>query len=184
MSKTKQTTPALAIMVEPVTLKTSDFRDTSTFYRLSFVTVGENGEVRNVTDSFDTRHLAGLEDLVFRLWISWNDNRFTADQWEVLYNQVYSVNLSKAEKMVKTLKRVQKISEKWIARPQTFGQFVAMISIGLKVTHFVQLRGASRGWHSDNDYIITKGLDDLASTIDRHIEEAHWRTKFPPQEAV
>jgi hypothetical protein len=163
----------LAVMVDPITFKDVTHGDTSTFYRLSFVTVNEKNEVRNVSNSYygDESYLNGFHDLVFQVWISWSNNRFDADQWEVIYKQVYSVNLREAELMVKTLKRVQKISEKFVVRPQSFGQFVAMMCAGLKIKHFVEVQGADRGWHTENRYAIGD-IKDLAANIDRKIEAA------------
>lgn len=173
----------LAVLVDKCDLKTDHYSDTSTFYKLHFVTINEKGEVRNPSATFGSERYAGFANLIFRCYISWHDGQaFRADAWEILYDSMYSTGLREAELMVKTLKRIGRISDKLVVRPLTFGQYVAMIAAGLGIKRFVRMRGASRGWHNENDYYFSE-VNDMAWAIDQGIREA-WQVKSGVEEVA
>jgi hypothetical protein len=161
----------LSIIIDECSLKTDGYRDTSTFYRLHFCTINEKGEVRNCSSSFGSEPFAGFDNLVVRLWISWAYDKFTADNWEVLYNSLYSVALREAELHVKTLKRIGKICSAMVVRPTTFGQFVALVAQGVGIKRFARVEGRSGSWHTDTRYSFHP-LTSLAEAVDQRIETA------------
>lgn len=172
----------LSVLVDPCTLKTDHYSDNSTFYKLAFVTINEQEQVRNVSSSFGSEPFAGFDSLKFRCWISWSNDRFSADSWEVLYDNLYSVQLHEAERLVKTLKRIRKIEDKMVIRPKTFGQYVAMIAAELGIKRFARVMGRDTGWHNNNNYQFLD-VKYLADAVDRSIEDARV-AKFEPAEVA
>jgi hypothetical protein len=147
--------------------------DTSIFWRLQFITINQLGEVRNPSDSWGDDQFAGFKDLVFRCWISWANGGQLQFASELLYNAVYSVELRDAERMVKTLRRAQKLSAALIVRPKTFGEFVAMMGAAFGVKRYAQVEGRDGGWHNETRHSF-HAIGALAERIDDMIERARW----------
>lgn len=107
---------------------------------VSPVYVGEEGWLRNFTDLWGDEPLADLR-------ISAQADYASEDAygWRVEYAQPYSVDLGRAEVMVKLLRKIQRgldRMERDLGYAESFGAYVARVG---------KLLGASRyGWESDN----------------------------------
>lgn len=187
-SKNTEPKSEMVLMMNPVA--TRDTSGDSTFYTLSFVKVtykpelansDQNFEVTNISDS-DWRNpgIASFHDFCFRAWISWatytgRGQTFSAEQWEMLFKDCYSVGLKEAERMLKLLKKAQKIQDAFTVRPTTFGEFVVAMSKAFKVKHFIKLEGRDRGsFYSDNRYSIHP-IEEANAEISQHILDVQKR---------
>ena len=190
MATTKSTEPRseMVLMMNPVS--TRDTSGDSTFYQLSFVKVtfkpelaghDQKFEVTNISDS-DWRNpgIAMFHDFCFRAWISWaryegRGQTFSAEQWEMLFRDCYSVGFKEAERMLKLLKKAQKLSDALPVRPSTFGEFVVAMSKAFKVKHFIKLEGRDRGsFYSDNRYTMHP-IEEANTEIAAHILDVQKR---------
>lgn len=177
-------TPALelSILVNECTLKTDHYSDTSTFWKLRFVTINEKGEVRNPSrTSFDCQYQE-FDDLIFRVWISWSTGEVAAGSWEMLYDQLYATDRRDCERMLKCFKRLDKIREKIPINPSTFGDYVALMCSGLGIKRFVQTVGKGGSWHTENTYRFSE-IKWLAERVNRNIRDAA-EAKFPKSSEV
>jgi hypothetical protein len=191
-SKNTEPKSEMVLMMNPVA--TRDTSGDSTFYTLSFVKVtykpelansDQNFEVTNISDS-DWRNpgIASFHDFCFRAWISWptykfRGQTFSAEQWEMLFKDCYSVGLKEAERMLKLLKKAQKIQDAFTVRPTTFGEFVVAMSKAFKVKHFIQLEGRDRGsFYSDNRYSMHP-IEGANAVITAHIFDIQKRFAAP-----
>lgn len=173
----------LAVLIEPVELKGYDHRDESTFWKLRFVTVSTDGKVRNPSSSFGSEPYAAFDSLFIRSYLSWRTGKLDSYQsHEVLYDGDSNIGLRDAERMVKQLKRVEKIISRFIVRPETFGQYVALLSQGFGIKRYVEVEGRSSGWHNENSHRFG-AIKDVAARIDWLLQEAE-RKKFPAAEEV
>ena len=111
------------------------------------------GKVRNV----DMSNGRFVDDLYITSQGS-DEDRTRSDQgrqlyaWEIEYH-TYSVRLDRAERMVKTLKAIEKDLARMTAklgRPLSFGQYLGRIAISLGCLGFVVKHGKGRGeWGYD-----------------------------------
>lgn len=109
-----------------------------------------NGELRNYVDGYDDAHTS-LADL-----------RITAQQtsgltaqpyaWRVEYREPYSVDLKRAEIILKTLRKIARGLERLEAEfgyPETFAAYVTRVGSLLKVTRY--------GWHAERGETFADG---------------------------
>jgi len=139
-------------------------------FEFSIVTINGAGEVRNPSDYEPEQH--PYKDLEFRCQISPADHsKFKPYGFSCEYRHVYIVDLRNAEVMCKMLKRIDKASEKWVVRPETFGQYVSLVCQSINITDAVHARdGTETGWHNDTEYIYWKAKD-IQYLVDRRIAE-------------
>ncbi|MCU1301999.1 MAG: hypothetical protein JWQ87_2283 [Candidatus Sulfotelmatobacter sp.] len=73
-------------------------------------------------------------DLVFRSYLSWRTGTFEVVSWELEYQDVFSVDLARAERMTKLLKRIRKAHNNLPVSPSGFSQYVVLLgaAIGIK----------------------------------------------------
>ena len=114
----------------------------------------EEGKVRNPRHSWDNKTSEFYEDL-------WATCQMSQDHegsygWGVAYRDMYSVNITTAEKMVKTLKTIDRkysaLVNK-IGEPTTYGGYVAYIAsaIGAEQIIFYHENG-QRSYYDDSEF--------------------------------
>lgn len=93
--------------------------------------------------------------------------------WQVRYRDVYSVDLSDAERMVQTLRKAAKAYAALTVKPVTFGQYVAMLAnaLGIHGALTESKQGNGSHYYDDNIY-LEHNLADAAEIIDRVILQA------------
>lgn len=178
MTKTKEDKLTLAVLIDPCRQTESYAGCESLYYDLSIVTINPQQQVRNISSTFG--ELRRFGDFRFQCWVSWYGGQFRASVGEVQYNRVWSVSIREAEFMLKTLKRVQRIQERLVVKPDTFGQFVAMIGNGLGITRCITREGPSTRDHDDNKYRVHP-IGELPGLVDYEIEKFR-KIKFPEPE--
>lgn len=124
-------------------------------FELSVLYVNEAGELRNYLDSSGiSRH----EDAYADLFVSAQADRSSDEPygWRVEYRNVYSVDATRAELMLKTLRRVNRKLDKMTAElgyPDTFAAYVARVAVALGVKRFYWRHGDRPPMmYSDGDY--------------------------------
>jgi hypothetical protein len=129
-------------------------------YRAIFVSM-EDGSVRNPRPDTYSNPAAGFADLAVT---AQQDHGSTADGlpygWSVEYRDVYSVNLERAEVMVKQLRKVNKglaDIEANLGYAETFGSYLARVGQVLRVSGY--------GWAIGSDGSGRWGYDGI---------EYHW----------
>lgn len=76
-------------------------------------------------------------DLGFRAYLSWETGAFKEVGWELEYHNVFSVDLAKAERMLKMLKRVRKAHSDFPIAPSGFAQYVALLGAAIGIKYMV-----------------------------------------------
>lgn len=139
----------------------------STRLELNFVRVDKEGHIRNLSDAtFENPH-AGFADL--RIMAQWDENNPEKNTyaWDVEYRSPYATDLARAEVMVKTLRKVEKVKTSFPVDAQSFGQFVTLLLQGLKVTKIVtDGKNASNGWSWDDSEHFIHDTKYVGSTVD------------------
>ena len=94
----------------------------------------EDGKIRNCTSAWDTKPTQYYDYLVFSCQISAsNDDSYA---WEASYKNTHHVDLAQAEKMVKTLRSINRKYEKLtstLGEPESFGSYIVYIANSLKI---------------------------------------------------
>lgn len=116
------------------------------------VYAGEDGFLRNYTDSWGDEPMADLRISAQADYVSED-----AYGWRVEYAQPYSVDLRRAEMMVKTLRKVQRgldRMERDLGYAESFGAFVARVGKVLGVSRYgwISEHGEVSWQYSDNTY--------------------------------
>ena len=94
-------------------------------------------------------------------------------RWGVEYQGISGVNLEDGERMVRTLRRINrglvKLTER-LGHPLTFGQYVGHVAQVLRAESVIFREGENLGFHSDHDHhFVTVGegvrmIDSLVQT--------------------
>ncbi len=138
-------------------------------FHLGFVTVEKagpkQGSVRN--PSSDGVFFA-FQDLQFRCQASADMCEGKPYAYSIEYHDVGRVEARDAERMTAMFKRLQKIEASFPIRPETFGQYVALVCNGLGVD--CAIRDMSAGsWHNETEHQTWKGTD-IQWLVDRQID--------------
>jgi len=112
-----------------------------------------------------------FEDISFNAQWCVKDAERSTYAWEVDYRSPFSVRLERAERMVKLLRRVEKIQRSLPVKPSTFGQFVSLIASRLGIKEFVN-QESSHGWSLDHGDYLSVGIREGGELIDRLIAES------------
>lgn len=111
-----------------------------------------DGHIRNPQFSvYDPDKVAHLANLTIDAQASQDSEYFYYSSWNAAhFGEVYTVDLSRAESMVKTLKKIHKFLEKAEGidgYPVDFAQFVTRVALalGIKEGNFIACKVAGRG---------------------------------------
>ena len=115
----------------------------------------EEGQIRNFSDSWGDEGLPyHLADLRVRCFYTVKDRQVKdVFGWKVEYHP-HAVDLARAEKMIKTLRKIERkleaISAQW-GRPESFGEFVQRVLKVIGADGMVRRIGDARGasWSYD-----------------------------------
>jgi hypothetical protein len=123
-----------------------------------FVTVDHEDEVRNIISSYQDKHFEFFDDLVIHCQIGGvcsEGEEMKPYSWGADYQDLYSVGLDGAEKMVKTLRRLEKgldrIQDK-LGYAETYADYVLRVANVLGVKVFVFQRTFNGDQYSANEY--------------------------------
>ncbi len=136
-------------------------------FEYGFVTVNEKGEVRNPSDYGEQ---AAFTDLQCRCQASSDMCDGKPYAYHTEYHGVTSVNQSGAERMLKTFKRLTKIISGFQVQPETFGQYVQLICIGLKIDAVMKAGKGAGGWHSETEHTTWK-VSEIQWLIDTQVND-------------
>lgn len=154
MMKPKPKAPRLALYFQP--WKPQQYDTCSSTYNLTILRIDPKDEKpRNCsrTCAWDAPETEMFDDLTISCLLQWNKGEFSADCFSVDYRGYMILNLVDLEIMRKGLKRVHKICSNFPCYPQTFGQFVQMLCLGLGVKEVCQeIRTSNTGLYVDNEY--------------------------------
>ena len=106
-------------------------RDLSGRALVRIVAVGEDRKIRNAIDTeFDN----------LALYCQWTDglNDGKPFAFTVEYRDVYSVDASRAKRMVKLFRKLERVEKNMVVQPTTFGQFCVLMARGLGLTELVK----------------------------------------------
>ncbi len=138
-------------------------------FKYRFVTVDKiQGHVRNPSAS-DGKPFDGFDDLSFRCQASSDMCDGKPYGYSIEYHDVGRVEARDAERMTAMFKRLQKIEAAFPVRPETFGQYVALICHGLGVECCIQDRDGGNGWHHETEHQQWNGTD-IQWLVDRQID--------------
>lgn len=117
------------------------------------VTIQPSGKIINM-DSDDP-----FSDLAF--YCQWCESLSAGEPfaWTVRYRDVYTVELRTAERMLKVLKRAERILSGFPVRPVTFGQWLALMAAGFGITTLVEPTTRRGSCYADDEYKTWKGAD-------------------------
>jgi len=87
------------------------------------------------------------------------------------YSNLYNVKLRRSERMVKMLKKIAQVTEKFPVHPATFGQYVVMLCAGLGVKRLC-ITENSRGWHNENSHTFAP-ITEAQRKIDSAIADSY-----------
>lgn len=137
-----------------------DVRDQRTSYltaTLSAVYVSD-GHIRNAQFSvYDPERVAHLDSLRFDAQASKDSPEFYFSTHNAVhYQEIYSVDLLRAESMTKTLRRVQKYTDKlWEEKgsPRDFAEFAQRIarSLGVRKQRIFAVKVSGNAWSYDEN---------------------------------
>ncbi len=129
----------LAVMIDAPKLDTT-YGASGGFWELSIVRVDSaNGSPLNCDrDSWERPEERIFEDMAIRCYVSWFDGKFAAQQFNVEYKGVYSVDLNCVKILSAGLQRASKIIESFPVRPESFGQFACLLAAGLGVKEMIR----------------------------------------------
>ncbi len=167
MAEQDRATRELAVLI-PEHIK-QDFGYGHQVFEYSVATVDANTRVRNCSDSDDAPFCA-FADLTFRTQISGNFGDLKPYAFSLEYRGIHSLDLRRAESCIKMLRKIDKASEAFPVRPETFGQYVAMMAKALKITGALQTPENGGRWHDETQY-IRWAAKDIQLLIDRQIGE-------------
>jgi hypothetical protein len=129
--------------------------------------------VRNCPGRGDVMGGLRLEDLRVRSQGNESDRSRSLYGWEVIGHDVYTVDLPKAEALVKTLRtihaRMTRLDEK-LGRPTTYGAYLARVAAAIGAETFLT-SDKTNTWHDDADYHF-HAIADGVRYVDRLI--AKW----------
>jgi hypothetical protein len=128
---------------------------------LSVVRVLEDGKIRNPGSDHP------YEDFVFYAQWETKDPAAHTYGWSAEYRNVYSVELSRAKLMYKTLQKVEKVRGKHPISPTTFGQYVVLMMGALGISKVVRNKKRTSSY-DDGEYAIY-GIDMAQTVIDNTI---------------
>jgi hypothetical protein len=144
----------------------------------------EAGKVRNPSD-YDTINGFPLLNNLQITSQGTNKDRDRVYGFEVRYRDVYAIDLSLAEKMVKTLRKVNAGMDKLTAKrgyvgPGNFGEYVGRVAevIGATKILYVQDRPRRSSWlmHDDVDYTVLN-LGDGVNHVNHVVRMWQQRTE-------
>ncbi len=165
MEKSKETRK-IALMIGKVK---ADYNYGHQVFQYSLVIVDAAGKVRNCSDSDDFS--ADFDDLTFRCQVSARTCEGEPYGFSCEYKDIYTLDLRRAERCVKMLRKIEKAGEKFPVHPETFGQFVALLCAALGITGAVQAPEDNRStWHDETNYKHWKA-NDIQWLVDRQIAD-------------
>lgn len=138
------------------------------------ITFGDDGKPRNPRwDFLNDKDYQFFEDLTATCYIS-NDGMDTPYGYHVEYFSPYSVELRDAEKMYKTLKKINnklKKMESEFGTHKSFGEYVSRFAkaVGAKVVVFYENFDPKEANYSRNEYIEYKPGKAIEK-IDYHVD--------------
>jgi hypothetical protein len=138
-------------------------------FELDFVTVNDREQVRNCSNSYSDDTQAMFADLSFRCQASPDMNDGKPYAYDLCYRHVHTVDTGRCERMLKTLRRIDKAGEKFPVRPETFGQFVAMHCRALGVMKVARCTG-DNGWHNESSHQFWLA-NDIQWLVDGQVNE-------------
>ncbi len=144
----------------------ADYSYRTQTFEYAFVTA-EGSKVRNPSDSYSAQ--TPFCSLTFYCQASADMNEGKPYAWSLEYRDVGTVDLSRCESMLKTLKAIAKAESKFPVRPETFGQFVALHCAALKVTLAVQDQSEGN-WHNETEHTFWKA-SDIQWLVDRQVTD-------------
>ncbi len=160
----KEETRRMAVYVAPIK---ADYNYGSQVFEYSIVTVDAAGKVRNCSDT--DPFSADFDDLIFRCQVSRAISDGKPFAYSCEYRGIHSLDLTRAERCLKMLRKVAKASDKFPVRPESFGQYVQMMARALGITALVQHpKDGGSGWHDETNYITWKAKD-IQYVIDAQI---------------
>ena len=162
------TSEVYGVYLNKSALKGSDRLSKCATLSIGIVRIMETGQIRNPSDHPFT-------DAQF--YVQWNgeDDATRPEHtyaWSLNYANVYSVDLDKAERMVKFLRKVEKAESKTPIRPTTFGQYVTLMASALGITKLVKPSSANAGWDYDSGNDSVYPVSDAQYAIDSMIADA------------
>lgn len=132
---------------------------------LRFVVIDQDGRIKNGIDGW-------TNDLIARA--QWNLDKLSPDVrtsdvrtygWELEYRAPFTVDLRRAETMLKMLRRIAKADASLPVRATTFGQWVVLMCRALGVKDFVMAK-SDGGWSYDENQHCCGNIVDAQGWID------------------
>jgi hypothetical protein len=151
-----------AVML-PLELKDRHMRPESMMVKLPIVTINvaeradPAGVHRGTILSNPHSDSDAYADLVFRAYLSWRTGALEVVSWELEYQDVFSVDLARAERMTKLLKRIRKAHDNLPVSPSGFSQYVALLGAAIGINYMAMAEDAEterRNHYPDGWYRI------------------------------
>jgi hypothetical protein len=148
--------------------------------KFRFVKFDEKDQIRNIMSGYQDKPFEYFDDLEIHCQIGGTleeGEELSPYSWGADYRDCYSIGLPAAEKMVKTLKRLEKglakLNEK-LGRPETYADFVIRVANVLKVKAFVFPTTHNGDMFNDNDfrfeYSFSSAKHSINTLMDKSIE--------------
>jgi hypothetical protein len=106
-------------------------------------------------------------DLVFRSFLSWRTGTFEEVSWDLEYHDIFSVDLARAERMTKLLKRIREALDHLPISPSGFSQYVALLgaAIGIKYMAIPENEETERRNHYPDGWYRIKPIRDAQNYV-------------------
>jgi hypothetical protein len=108
--------------------------------------------------------------------------------WQLHIDNADVNNSRTAEAHLYIMRKIEKVREGFPVRPETFGQFVTLLCLGLGIKTFLRVGERKTGvhsWSSLHEYYYDKNKvgDDLQTLIDREIDQTYFPEERQRKEA-
>jgi hypothetical protein len=168
----KKVNPAHKLVIR---LRHGDIRNDSRIgvgsIRIEFAFINDKGAV-DFPGYTDYRQLRSLG-----LYAQWDldpkEERTYA--WKATYSEIFTVDLSAAEMMVKVLREIDRACQRFPVRPTTFGQWVQMLAQAMHLDCFIDSRPIT---------MQILRIDEIQGIIDHAIRTSKPKPAPVPQEVT
>jgi hypothetical protein len=178
-------TPAhYALVVDKSRIDTGSCRGEYGTWQFRFVDISKGIDALDYPDKWDATGRL-FKDLTVRVQWSREDNvTLRTYAWQFYFDDARVEDVQTAESHLAMMKRIDKARQSMVISPNTFGQFLTLMCLGIGVKTFLTKgeRKDNPGWRSLADhYYIGHTVDNYLATLVDHEIARHY---YPKPEAM